>query len=115
MFKRSPKQIKPDFADFHLSNGASWSRRANGPIFKFKRYPNQILSIFMCYNPWIFCDSRFQFIFGQNFSLMFIKTLVLEPVDPEGKTGPFLIHAFSVIQDSSLFFAKHFHGRPLRP
>ncbi|KAG5581231.1 hypothetical protein H5410_051858 [Solanum commersonii] len=81
-FKRSPKQMSvktlvmepvgPDgqtnpFSstnDLQSSNGTSWSRWANGTIFKFKRAPKQIN----------FC---------QNFSWTSVNTQVIELVDPD--------------------------------
>ncbi|KAG5581226.1 hypothetical protein H5410_051853 [Solanum commersonii] len=51
------------------SNGASWSRQANRPIFKLKRAPkkvNPILPILMC-SPWIFSDPEFWIFFAKSF------------------------------------------------
>ncbi|KAG5570387.1 hypothetical protein H5410_060153 [Solanum commersonii] len=49
-----------------------------------------ILSIFVYSSPWIFGDPKFQRHFCQKFSLTSVKTLVMQPVGPNGQNGPLL-------------------------
>ncbi|KAG5569182.1 hypothetical protein H5410_058948 [Solanum commersonii] len=131
-----------------LSFGADWSRRANCPIFMVKRYPERspgagkspILSIFVCYNPWILGDPNSRRRFCLNFSWTSVKTLTMEPVGHDGKTYQFSRSVepradlsygadwtrrenrpisksidILVIRISVVIFAKNFHRRPSRP
>lgn len=77
-----------------LINRACWSREANMHISKFKWSSKQVNSDFINFRvlcPWFFCHLRFQFVFDQNFSWTSAKTLIMESVDPEGKTDAFLV------------------------
>ncbi|KAG5581224.1 hypothetical protein H5410_051851, partial [Solanum commersonii] len=64
--------------DPQSSNGASWSQRENGPIFKFQRAPKKVYPHFRLFSCAI--------IDGY---LTSVKTLAMEPIGPFGYTGPF--------------------------
>ncbi|KAG5569150.1 hypothetical protein H5410_058916 [Solanum commersonii] len=58
---------------------SSWSRRANGPIYKFKRNPKEE-------QPYL---TNFHNFVSQNISWTSIMTLLMPLVGPKGKTDTF--------------------------
>ncbi|KAG5576420.1 hypothetical protein H5410_056554 [Solanum commersonii] len=84
--RRFPTPFFPkNFVDVRqdLSYGSSWSRRANWPIFKVKRSPEQISDVIFAK---IFVEVHQDLNYGAGWSRW---TLAMEPVGPDGQTDHF--------------------------
>ncbi|KAG5574358.1 hypothetical protein H5410_054492 [Solanum commersonii] len=136
----SPRAGKPLLLSIFICYSLSFlPSRSKRPIFNVKRALEQVNPLFCRFLCAIinglFDDHELQYHYSLNISWTSSKTLAMEPVGPHGQNDPFsrlnkprsgkplfcqfsyaIVHGF--FGDPNVrppFYAKNFHGRPLRP